>query len=181
MKRYILTGTPGCGKTSLIRALEMTGANVVGEAATDVIAYKQMQGNMAPWEHPEFIDDVIWLQKHRQLNTSSNDSELYFFDRSPICTYALALYLDFKPSKNLMTEIENIQKNQFFKKQVFFIENLGFITNTDARKISFEESLKFEQVHLEAYQKFGYECVKVPVAPIIERTEIILRAALKIS
>ena len=32
MRRYILKGTPGCGKTSLIRALEMTGASVVAEA-----------------------------------------------------------------------------------------------------------------------------------------------------
>lgn len=47
MKRYILTGTPGCGKTSIIRGLEMSGASVVAESATDVIAYKQMQGESA--------------------------------------------------------------------------------------------------------------------------------------
>ena len=29
MKRYIITGTPGCGKTSVIRALELTGECVV--------------------------------------------------------------------------------------------------------------------------------------------------------
>jgi predicted ATPase len=176
MKRYIITGTPGCGKTSILRALEMTGTNVIGEAATDIIAYKQMQGNMAPWEHPSFIDDIIWLQIHRQLNTSSNDLELYFFDRSPICTYALALYLEFKPSINLISEIEQIQQNQFYKKQVFFIDNLGFITHTDARKISFEESLKFEQVHLDAYQKFGYECVRVPAMSVDLRSTFILDA-----
>lgn len=51
MRRYILTGTPGCGKTSLIRALEMTGASVVAEAATDIIAYKQMQGVAEPWKN----------------------------------------------------------------------------------------------------------------------------------
>lgn len=176
MKRFILTGAPGCGKTSIIRALEMTGASVVAEAATDIIAYKQIQGDLAPWEHPNFIDDIIRLQKHRQIDMGSDYSDLHFYDRSPICTYALAVYLGFEPSTSLMAEIERIHKNAIYEKRVFFVENLGFITNTDARKISFEDSLGFEQVHREAYAKFDYECVMVPAAPIIERVEFILRA-----
>lgn len=70
MRRYILTGTPGCGKTSLIRALEMTGASVVSEAATDIITYKQMQGVAEPWKNEDFIDYIIRLQKHRQIDLS---------------------------------------------------------------------------------------------------------------
>jgi len=38
MKRFILTGTPGSGKTAILRQLEMEGYGVVEEAATDVIA-----------------------------------------------------------------------------------------------------------------------------------------------
>ena len=38
MKRYILTGTPGSGKTSLLHELKSQGYSVVEEAATDVIA-----------------------------------------------------------------------------------------------------------------------------------------------
>ena len=67
MRRYILTGTPGCGKTSLIRALEMTGASVVSEAATDIIAYKQMQGVAEPWKNEDFIDYIIRLQKSSKI------------------------------------------------------------------------------------------------------------------
>ena len=33
MKRYILTGTPGAGKTAILRALETEGFDVVEEAA----------------------------------------------------------------------------------------------------------------------------------------------------
>ena len=63
MKRYIITGTPGCGKTSVIRALELTGASVVSEAATDLIAFRQAQDDQEPWKHPNFIDDIVRLQK----------------------------------------------------------------------------------------------------------------------
>ena len=176
MKRYIITGTPGCGKTSIIRALELTGASVVSEAATDLIAFRQAQGSMTPWEQPNFIDDIIRLQKHRQIDMCGDYSDLHFYDRSPICTYALATYLGFEPSHNLMNEIKRIQKYLIYEKQVFFLENLGFITNTDARKISFEDSLKFEQIHREAYAKFGYKCFAVPARPIDERLDFILRA-----
>ena len=174
MKRYIITGTPGCGKTSVIRALELTGASVISEAATDLIAFRQAQGDMTPWKHPEFIDDIIRLQKHRQIDMCEDYTKLHFYDRSPICTYALAIYLGSKPSHNLMNEMQRIHKYDIYEKRVFFFENLGFITNTDARKISFDDSLKFEQIHRETYAKFDYECVVVPAAHIDERVKIIL-------
>jgi predicted ATPase len=176
MKRYILTGTPGCGKTSILRALEMTGASVITEAATDVIAYKQMQGESAPWENSAFIDNIIKLQKQRQMDRCFDYSDRQFYDRSPICTYALALYLGFDPSINLMNEIDRIHKNNMYEKRVFFVENLGSIAHTEARKISFEESLLFEQIHLDAYKTFGYECVMIPAAPIAERIKMILES-----
>jgi len=41
MKRFILTGAPGAGKTAVIRQLELDGFSVVEEAATDIIALEQ--------------------------------------------------------------------------------------------------------------------------------------------
>ena len=37
MKRYILTGTPGSGKTTILHKLKSQGFRVVEEAATDII------------------------------------------------------------------------------------------------------------------------------------------------
>lgn len=175
MKRYILTGAPGCGKTAIIRTLEMKGHLVVNEAATDIIAYEQMQGNDEPWKHPNFIDMIINLQKQRQTQVSAVPSDLQFYDRSPLCTYSLAAYLGFKPSDTLLQEIERIETNAIYQKRVFFIENLGFCKPTEARRISFEESLVFENIHAETYAKFGYECVKIPLASPLERANAILR------
>ena len=63
MKRYILTGTPGSGKTSIIRLLEIMGYLVVEEAATDIIALEQVQGNAEPWKDASFINKIVELQK----------------------------------------------------------------------------------------------------------------------
>ena len=110
--------------------------------------------------HPAFIDDITNLQKHRQMRITGL-SGVHFYDRSPICTYALSVWLGFPISKTLAAEMERIDHAQIYQKQVFFIENLGHCEPTAARKITFEDSLKFEKVHEETYRSFGYECIRI--------------------
>lgn len=175
-RRYILTGTPGSGKTTIINALSDLGHHVIPESATDIISIQQSHNNPQPWKHPNFIKKIVSLQKKRQIEAMDSLKVIEFYDRSPICTYALALYLDFAPSTRLMQEIERIQQNQIYNNQVFFIENLGFIKKTDARKISFEEALEFEQIHFSVYKQFGYECVMVPADSLKKRVDFILNS-----
>jgi predicted ATPase len=174
MKRYILTGTPGCGKTSIIRSLEVAGYVVIEEAATDIIALRQAQGIAEPHTQASFIDDITNLQKLRQIRIA-DVHDVQFYDRSPVCTYALSVWLGFPISTTLADEMERIAKAQTYQKQVFFIDNLGFCEPTAARKISFEDSLRFEKVHEETYRSFGYECVRVASQTLSARVEQIRR------
>lgn len=48
LKRHILIGTPGSGKTFIIRASEMNGHIVVDEAATDIIAMNNHSETKSP-------------------------------------------------------------------------------------------------------------------------------------
>ena len=70
MKRFIITGAPGAGKTAIIRQLEREGFSVVEEAATDVIASAHARGEAEPWTDPLFIDAVADLQRQRQRGNS---------------------------------------------------------------------------------------------------------------
>src|SRR5215471_7034562 len=109
MRRFILTGAPGSGKTAILRQLELDGFSVVEEAATDVIALKQAQGVAEPWRHPSFIDSIIELQRRRQARASRETDEIEFHDRSAICTAALAAYLGFPPSDALSHELARLE------------------------------------------------------------------------
>jgi predicted ATPase len=181
MKRFILTGTPGCGKTTVLREFERRGYPVVEEAATDVIADEQRRGNSEAWREPAFIETIAGLQQQRMEQPPSRPGDIQFHDRSLICTYALARHLGFAIPLSLDRAIRSMIARRVFDPRVFFLENLGFVTPTQARRITFEDSLVFESIHWEAYRSFGIDCIAIPRGPVSERVDAILAIASRAS
>ena len=175
MKRFILTGAPGAGKTAIIRQLELDGFSVVEEAATDIHALEQTRGVTEPWKHPSFIDLIVELQRQRQLRASHQPDEVQFHDRSAVCTAALAVFIGYPFSDALSRELQRIETEAIYQKRAFFIQNLGFITPTEARRINFEEALRFERVHQEIYRTLGFELVPIAAGSVLERAAAIKR------
>jgi predicted ATPase len=176
MRRFILTGAPGAGKTAILRRLELDGFSVVEEAATDLIAVAQAKGTMEPWTDPSFLDAVVRLQKDRQIRATLQTDEVQFHDRCVVCTAALAVFLGYPFSPSLASELERVKRGGIYEKRVFFISNLGFVTPSDARRISYEQTVRFEKIHEETYRKFGFELVLVEAGTVIERVERIKEA-----
>jgi len=175
MRRHILTGAPGAGKTAILRQLEIDGYSVVEEAATDVIAAAQSQGIAEPWMDASFLDSIAKLQRDRQIRASHQPEEIQFHDRCVVCTAALAVYLGRPMSPFLADELKRIKEESVFERRVFFVRNLGFITPTEARRITFEETVRFEKIHEETYREFGFELVWVEPGSVAERVGMVLR------
>jgi predicted ATPase len=177
LRRFIITGAPGSGKTAILRQLELDGFSVVEEAATDVITASQARGIPEPWIDPSFIDEVAELQKQRRIRAFPNQpGDIQFHDRSVVCTAALALYLGYPLSPFVTTELERIKKEAIYESRVFFVRNLGFITSTEARRISFKETLRFETIHEETYRIFGFELFTIERGDLLERVSVIKAA-----
>jgi predicted ATPase len=170
MKRYILTGTPGAGKTAILRMLEWRGHAVVEEAATDVMAIKTALGVSDPSASPSFIDDIVMLQMRRHAQ-ARNSAGPQFHDRSVVCSLALARYLGHPVSDLLARELNRVKKLKPFSNSVFFIRNVGFCAPTEARRISFEDSLRFERIHEEVYRSLDFDLVMIPAAPLADRVD----------
>lgn len=172
MRRLILTGTPGAGKTALLRQLEIEGFGTVEEAATDVIALEQAKGVAEPWTDPGFIDRIVALQRQRRLAASG---EIQFHDRSAFCTEALATFLGYPPSDLLVREIEELKRSGFYDRRVFFVRLMGFIEPTAARRIGLEDARHFEAVHESTYRAHGFELVFLEPGSVVDRVAAIRR------
>lgn len=173
MKRFILTGTPGAGKTVLLRQLEQDGFGVVEEAATDLIALEQARGIAEPWTDPGFVDRVVGLQRRRQVRAAALPDEVQFHDRSAVCTAALAAYLGYPASPALAQELARIERDAIFERQVFLVRSLGFVTPTAARRITQEEAMRFEAIHERTYRERGFEIVPIAAGSVLDRVAAI--------
>lgn len=171
MKRYIVTGAPGAGKTAIIRQLEIDGFAVVEEAATDVITLWQASGIAEPWTRPEFVDAVVSLQQTRERRAVSATDGVQFHDRSVVCTAALADYLGFPRPQPLLQELRRVRAENVFQDRVLFLKNLGFITPTDARKITYEETVRFERIHERTYRDLGFEIILINPNSVSDRVK----------
>ncbi|MCU7727582.1 AAA family ATPase [Actinoplanes sp. KI2] len=167
MRAYILTGTPGSGKTAILRQLEADGHAVVEEAATDVIALGQALGDPRPWETAGFAERILDLQRRRRRIAEAYGAEVVFFDRSPVCTLALCRYAELPVPAGLLDAVDG------YERTAFLVRNLGFVEPTAARRITFEQSIGFERIHERAYRELGFELVEVPPGALARRTELI--------
>jgi predicted ATPase len=156
--------------------LELDGFSVVEEAATDVIAAAHAQGIDQPWTDSSFLDAIARLQRDRQIRASYQPDEVQFHDRCAVCTAALAVYLGYPFTPFLAGELERVQKEAIYERRVFFVRNLGFVTPTEARRISFEDTVRFEKIHEETYREFGFELVFVEPGSLAQRVGTIKAA-----
>ena len=62
---------------------------------------------------------------------------------------------------------------------MFFVEHRGFTQPSEARKITFEESLVFEKIHEETYISLGYDLIRIAPAALAERVRRIVEYHLR--
>lgn len=145
---------------------------MVEEAATDVIAAEQAAGASEPWNDPRFTGKIAGLQRRRQQEPVRPGAPAQIFDRSPVCTLALARYLGHPVVPALSGEIDRILRRRVYEHQVLFVRPIGCCEPTAARRISYEDSLAFERLHEAEYARLGFEIIDIPAGTVAERAAI---------
>ena len=170
-RKYIITGAPGTGKTTIINALIKKGYSCAEEISRELIAEQlSIGGDILPWKNQiAFENHIANLRKEQYLNSSENNN--YFFDRSSIDCIA---YL--KANKlEITTEINQITKQCVFNKQVFITPFWEEIYINDGERIEdIKAAVNIENSLIETYKSLGYTLVKVPKISVNERVNFIL-------
>lgn len=169
--KYVLTGGPGSGKSSILLELERRGEYIVREAAEDVIKLQQARGIENPWVLPNFQDQILTLQVQREERIPK-DIKRVFIDRGILDGLA---YTEIGTETN-----RRIQREARAYTGVFLIENLGNTERNETRREHHVEALEIERKLEYIYYKLaGYKENKIPPISVEARADRILDAIRK--
>ena len=163
LKKYIITGAPGTGKTTLINYLSKEYA-CMNEVSRKVISGEQEKGgDGTPWQNlPKF---ARLLYQAFILELDSNP-QAQFTDRSLLDLIAY-LQLEGHP---IPTELKHFPYHDQFMNQVFFAPAWETIYHQDAqRQQSFAYCEKLEKSLRQSYQQLGFEVIILPRVSVSER------------
>lgn len=167
MKKYVLTGGPGNGKTTIIEILASRGYAIVPEAARIIIDEERAKGSdILPWKNlAQFQARVV--EKQLELEGGIT-ADFAFLDRSIIDGHGYC-QVGKIPSPGL---IADLAKNRYDR--IFFIEPLGSYAIDDIRFESQREAINVHNAIFAAYKEFGYDLISVPPLSPDERAHLIL-------
>lgn len=182
MKKYIITGGPGVGKTAVLKGLQELGRVTVPEAARAIIEEEQKKEKeiagyrgIVPWNNLALFQDlVIGRQLQYEMEASFSSGKI-FLDRSFVDPIAYAELGNVAPPGEIYKLIEEAGYSR-----VFFLEELGFYNQDEERKEDPELARRIHEKLYEVYDRFGFDIVAVPVyspekeANIEERVKFIL-------
>lgn len=167
----ILTGGPGGGKSSILKALGDRGYLCVDEVARDLIKQEVAAGGGAlPWKDSETFRDNMFREKIKVYESIDHEG-VVFFDRGLIDCLAYSRLIDAK----IPEEMDQISRNTRFNKIVFVTPPWKEIyQNDEERKQSFQEAIETYDQIVAAYREYGYETVDLPKVSVEKRIEFIL-------
>ena len=167
-KKYVLTGRPYSGKSTVLDLIQKKGYPVVPETARMVIEEEQAKGSaILPWKDFSLFQDKVVL-KQTQLESEIAGPNV-FLDRGILDSYA------YSKLGKVDAPLYAYQDAHLRYTQVFILELLPGYTPDEVRKETAEYRISIHQALFEVYEQFGYTPIEVPVLSPPERTEFILR------
>jgi len=156
-RKFILTGGPCSGKTSVIEYIEQLQFPIIPESARIIIEEQQkIGGSIVPWEKfLEFELEVLHISL--QAEEELREWGTIFLDRGIPDAVAYCILAGFDPPTPLK---DAILKQDY--KAVFVLDPIPYKKDKE-RKESPEEAVKIHNGLLDIYSNLGFTPVNVPV------------------
>jgi len=167
LRRYVITGGPATGKSTLLNVLSVRGYPIVPEAARIIIEREMAaDSDCLPWRNLQKFQNTV-SQTQFELENQYTQGEV-FSDRSIIDGFAYS-----KLDGIVVPEVV-IQNGRNRYDLVFLLEPLPVYETDSSRKESREKALLIQKELESAYKEFRYSPIKVPVLSPEERADFVL-------
>lgn len=168
--RFVVTGGPGGGKTTILEALQERGYQVVAETARRIIRDRVAAGLSPRPEPASFAQDILRSDIEKYQSTADREAPI-FFDRGVLD----ALYMLAAADALTSAEIEQYVQAFPYNRVAFILPPWRDIYVSDSeRDQSFEESVSVYEGMKAWYSRWGYEIVEVPHDHVGGRVSFIL-------
>lgn len=170
IRRFILTGAPGTGKTTVLDAIDPS-VRVVSEPARDVLAELRSRGESTDLPPDQFVARLL-RRSIESFSRAAAEPGPVVFDRGiPDCAaYAIYFGIDAGPSLDAAAQYR-------YHDPVLLLDPWEEIYATDAeRTMTFDMVLHFHEAVVEAYRQTGYTFNRVPRTTIARRAAFIDRS-----
>ena len=172
MKRILLIGSPGSGKTTILSDLKKRGYTCFQEISREIIKEAQNNGikQLFLTNPVEFNQKVVSGRITQFKKCEDLETTFVFIDRGlpDIIAYNKYLNITSKP------DINEASKEFIYDYVFLFPAWKKIFKNDNERYESFGQALVIEQKLKETYLEYGYEINEVPLGEIYERTNYIL-------
>ncbi|HGM5003755.1 AAA family ATPase [Serratia ureilytica] len=171
-KRIVITGGPGSGKSTLLDSLRAKGCPTAAEAGRAIIRDQvTIGGNALPWKDRVAFAELLLNWELRSWHEAGQSETPFFFDRglSDVAGYLALCSLPVPVHMERAIELFRYARSVFIAppwKEIF-------VQDTE-RKQSFGEAVHTYHAMAEAYGRYGYNLIRLPLCGSEERAEFIL-------
>ena len=168
--KFIITGGPGFGKTSVVNELKRIGFDIFNEVALEIINEEIISGgNILPWINRYKFDKKIIKRMIKQY-TSHDSKKIAFFDRGLPDLIGWRLFDGLKT-----TDVNKYVNDYRYERLVFLTEKWPEIfVSKSQRPYSFEQACEINDYLKTGYISRGYEVKILPKTDIKSRANYIL-------
>lgn len=169
-QHYILTGSPGSGKTSILAELSKRGFPIVDEPARRVLVQQRRIDGEGVYDRNPFLFKELMLSRMLDDYERAPKYDLVFFDRGlpDLIAYSKCFNLDIG-SELKASHIYRYNTTVFFApawEQIFI--------NDAERRLSFDAAQVFENDLRQVYTELGYQLIDIPLLGVCERVNFLL-------
>lgn len=163
--KFVITGGPSVGKTTIVTGLQNLGYKVVHEIATRLI----QEGRILPWvDRQKFQQEVLRRQQSAEAAILDFDKPV-ILDRGLFDGEAYYLY-DKLP---VPAAFSNLDAGQYAA--AFLIEPLNFFEETDVRRENLAFTREISVILEHCYESRNVKVVRIPAMPPTERIQFVMQ------